>query len=400
MTHAWVKWLPAAVVSAVIATAVVAVPMQADAAVDLPDKTAQEVLGLVSDSTLTSFSGTLEQTANLGLPDIGAALSSLPNSSTEQPGEGHSGNGTPASAAPAGGDPMAAATTALELLTGSHTARVFADGPDKLRVQIMDRLDERNLIINGEEVWYYDSETNEAAHLTIPADVKADARAEFEAAKERAKEKARAELGALPTPAELADRLLTDLDPSTLVTVGTDTTVAGRSAYELLLTPRTDETLVASASIFVDSETGAPLSVDVRARDQQEPAFRIAFTEVDFTAPDAALFAFTPPAGATVTERTVPEHDGHDAPGQKDARDPAGSVPVTVTGKGWAAVAELVAGSVSAELTASPVFDQLTTAVVGGRLLSTTLLNVLVTDDGRVLAGSVPVATLQAAAAE
>ncbi|TFD47890.1 DUF2092 domain-containing protein [Cryobacterium frigoriphilum] len=378
------RWLPAVVVPAVIAVAVVAVPMQAGAAVDLPDKTAQEVLGLVSDSTVSSFSGTLEQTSNLGLPDLGSALSSMPS------GSGDSETDAAASAA----------TTALELLTGSHTARVFADGADNLRVQVIDSLNERNLIVNGDEVWFYDSETNEATHLAIPADVHADARAELE----DATAKAQAEAGAMPTPAELADRLLSDLDASTEVTVGTDTAIAGRDAYELRLTPRTDETLVASASIFVDSETGMPLSVDVRAHGQEDPAFRVAFTKVSFTAPDAALFAFTPPAGATVTEQALPEHDGnadHEALTEKDLSDlAAGDLPVTVTGEGWAAVAELPAGTVSAELTSSPLFAQLTTSVTGGALFSTTLLNVLVTDDGRVLAGSVPVETLQAAAAE
>jgi hypothetical protein len=38
--------------------------------------------------------------------------------------------------------------------------------------------------------------------------------------------------------------------------------------------------------------------------------------------------------------------------------------------------------------------------VQGGRLLSTALVNVLVLDDGRVVAGSVPLERLQAAAAQ
>ncbi|RJT87108.1 outer membrane lipoprotein carrier protein LolA [Cryobacterium melibiosiphilum] len=372
------RWMPAVVVPAVIAVAVVAVPLQAGAVVDLPDKTAAEVLALVSDSTVSSFSGTIEQTSNLGLPDLGSALSGMSTGSSD--------SGTDAAAS--------AATTALELLTGSHTARVFADGPGNLRVQVIDRLDERNLIVNGDEVWFYDSDSNEATHLSIPAGTEADARAQLE----EAKTKAAAELGEMPTPAELADTLLADLDSSTEVTVGTDTAIAGRDAYELRLTPRTDETLVASASIFVDSETGMPLSVNVRAQGQQDPAFQVAFTEVSFTAPDAALFTFTPPAGATVTEQALPDHDGtsdHDF-GEK----PAGDLPVTVTGEGWAAVAELPAGTVDAEVTASPLFTQVTTAITGGYLFSTSLLNVLVTDDGRVLAGSVPVESLQAAAAE
>ena len=397
MSRVWLRWMPAVVVPAVIAVAVVAVPLQAGAAVDLPNKTAAEVLALVSGSTVSSFSGTLEQTSNLGLPDL-SALSSMPATSSGEFGSddvGEDGAGAEASAAPDTADTMAAATTALELLTGSHTARVFADGPDNLRVQVIDRLDERNLIRSGDEVWFYDSATNEATHLSIPADAGADARAQLDEAK------AQAELGEMPTPAELADTLLSNLDASTEVTVGTDTAIAGRDAYELRLTPRTGETLVESASIFVDGETGMPLSVDVRARGQEDPAFRVAFTEVSFTTPDAALFAFTPPADATVTEQALPEHAAAEGTTEKDFGDlTAEDLPVTVTGEGWAAVADLPAGTVPADLTASPLFDQVTVDVDGARLFSTTLLNVLVTDDGRVLAGSVPVETLQAAAAE
>ena len=42
------------------------------------------------------------------------------------------------------------------------------------------------------------------------------------------------------------------------------------------------------------------------------------------------------------------------------------------------------------------MFAQATTAVPGGRLLHTALVNVLVTSDGRVFAGSVPLERLQA----
>ena len=41
---------------------------------------------------------------------------------------------------------------------------------------------------------------------------------------------------------------------------------------------------------------------------------------------------------------------------------------------------------------------RLTTAADGGRVLHTALVNVLLTDDGRVLAGAVPVSSLESAA--
>jgi len=50
-------------------------------------------------------------------------------------------------------------------------------------------------------------------------------------------------------------------------------------------------------------------------------------------------------------------------------------------------------------MTSSKIFAQVTSAVDGGRLLSTALVNVLLTDDGRLFAGSVPLERLQTAAA-
>ena len=95
-------------------------------------------------------------------------------------------------------------------------------GPDKARVQIMDRMAERNAVRNGDELWFYNSKDNTAAHAQLPAD----------AAGRHA-----ARPGTVPTPEDLADKLLAKLDASTEVTVGPDVQVAGRAAYNLVLTP-------------------------------------------------------------------------------------------------------------------------------------------------------------------
>jgi len=378
MPNKSLKWLPAVVVPAVIAVGVIAVPMQAGAAVDLPDKTPKQVLLMVGDSSVRSFSGTIEQSSDLGLPDmdLGGTMSSSPS-------EGPAGPGTDVSAP--------AVTAALELLTGSHTARVYADGPDNVRVQILDRLAERDLISNGTDAWYYESQTNAVTHVAVPAPDEATA-ADKKAALERFAP------GGLSSPAEVADRFLSGLDPSTTVSVGSDARVAGRTVYDLILTPASTETLVHSISIAVDSETGVPLRVTVRATGQTDPAFEVGFTSVDFSAPSADLFTFTPPANATVTEQSLPVAGDTDHMTIEDGTAPTPGDGPVVIGSGWDAVVELPPASAPKELTASPLFTQLSSSVAGGRALSTSLLNVLVTTDGRVLAGSVSIERLQAVA--
>ncbi|TFD57856.1 DUF2092 domain-containing protein [Cryobacterium suzukii] len=369
------KWLPACVVPAVVIAAVIAVPLQAGAAVDLPDKTAEQVLQLVNDSTVSAFSGSVVQSSDLGLPslDVSAGMAGSMPTDTSDSGSGMSS--------------ADALRTALELLSGSHEFRVYVGGEAQSRVQIKDRMAERDLIRNGNELWYYDSNTNEATHLSAPADLAASAQTKFA--------KLQAQLPTdLSTPALLAERFLAALDPSTAVEVGPDAQVAGRSAYQLLLTPRTAETLVASVSIAVDSETGLPLEVTVLARGQSAPALQIAFTTIDFAAVNASRFDFVPPATATVTEQSVPARP--DAPRGDHMR--AADVAPVVTGTGWSTVVELPAVAVPAELNDNPLIEQLMVSVDGGRALTASLVTVFLASDGRIFAGAVPLAQLQAAA--
>ncbi|MBG6238726.1 outer membrane lipoprotein-sorting protein [Mycetocola sp. CAN_C7] len=359
MSRKSLRWLPAVVVPGVIAVAIVAVPLQAGASVDLPDKTADEVLQLIGESTEDSFSGTVEKTAALGLPTLPDGI----------------GGGSESSDAGLVG-------TALELSSGTQEARVSADGPLNLRVQTKDVLAERNLISNGTDAWFYDSETNVATHVAIPADVTSAITDKLDAA------------SALATPAEVADRVIDELGDSTDFAVGTDSTVAGRTVYELILTPKASGTLAESISISVDSETGLPLQVSVAASGQNEPALEVGFTAIDFATPSADLFTFAPGDGVTVEETPFPSAPEHSEP---PTEPDAGDRPV-VTGTGWAAIVELPAGTVPDDVSSNPLFAELTTEVDGGRLLSTALVNVLLTDDGRVLAGSVAVERLQAAA--
>lgn len=356
MSRKSLSWLPALVVPAVIAAAVVAVPLQAGASVDLPDKSADEVLQLLAESTEDSFSGTVEKTADLGLPSIPEGMDAV------APGD------------------AGAVGSLFELLGGTQEARVFVDGPLNLRVQVKDSLAERLAVTNGTDAWYYDSETNVATHVAIPADAEAELREKLDGA------------ASVATPAQVADRILDELGPSTNFAVGTDSTVAGRTVYELVLTPKASGILAESMSISVDSETGLPLQVTVDAAGQDEPAFEVGFTSIDLADPAADLFRFTP-GDVTIEEKPFPSApDGAPhGPGS-----PVGE-PV-VSGTGWDAIVEIPAASVPDDLATDPLFAQLTTEVDGGRVFSTALVTVLLTDDGRLLAGSVPADRLVAAA--
>ena len=341
MSNRLLRWLPAVIAPAAVVGAAVALPLSAGDASDLPAKTPEQVLQLVQQSrSLAGFSGTVRQTSDLGLP-------SLPTG----------GTGSEADAA-----------NAISLLTGTHTARVFEAGSTERRLQVLDPMSERDVVRNGQDVWLWDAKKNVATHVVLP---------------ERS-----TDTGDVATPTDAARKALDAIDGSTRVAVDGGGTVAGRDTYRLVLTPRSDGTTVGSVGIDVDAATGLPLGVEVTARGATSPAFAVAFTQVDLTKPADSVFDFTPPTGATVKQQALPE--GRPASGPKP----------TVTGSGWDAVVSVPAsGSTASQIASDPLGRQLTKSVDGGRVLTTTLVNVLLTDDGRVLAGAVPVSRLQAVAA-
>ncbi|MGT2427323.1 LolA family protein [Amnibacterium kyonggiense] len=350
MQHRLLRWLPAAVAPVVVA-GVVAVPLVAAATPPgLPTRSAQQVLELVAKAKdLDGFSGTVRQTSDLGLgsvPTVGAG----------------SGSET---------------ASALDLLTGDHTAQVAVAGATKERVAILDPSAERDVIRDGRTLWVWDSKANSATKVTATG----TARPEDDQA--------------ATSPADLASRLLADVGPSTSVTVDRAQSVAGRDAYTLVLAPRTSATTIGSVRIAVDAKTGLPLDVQVIARGASSPAFETGFTDISYAVPAASTFAFTPPTDAKVTTKTVA------VPSEADLRAHAehrtGAKP-TVSGSGWASVVQVPAADVPADLASNPTVLRLTEPVAGGRVLKTALVNVLLTDDGRVLAGAVPVAALESAA--
>jgi hypothetical protein len=390
--------VPAIAAPAIIAAGVLAGTIPARAGDPLPGKTPAEVLALLDGHATHTFSGTIEQSSELGLPELPAA-------------------GPTSGPASAGG-----AASVFELLAAEHTARVYMDGKTKVRVQVMDRMAEREIVRSGSDLWFYSSKDNSTAHLTLPAyahdlpltdpaapgtppagpPVQDDSACPGQDCPSHT---------VPPTPQELAGHLLAKLEPTTAVSVGDDVDVAGRAAYNLVLEPRTDATLVGKVAIAVDGETGMPLSVQVTARGADSPSFRAGFTSLSFDAPDDSLFSFAPPPGSTVEELQAPDPSRgppakgtpgmHMTPDEPAAMHQHPARP-TVTGKGWETVMEIPAaaagGTLAGSLLQDPLLSQAAAVVPGGRLLSTTLFNVLITDDGRIFAGMVPPDRLEAAA--
>jgi outer membrane lipoprotein-sorting protein len=313
----------------------------------LPPTTPEQLLVDLQKVSVEHLSGTVEQEANLGIPAI-PAQSGSDNSEFNS------------------------------LLTGKNRLGVWLSDPDKARVALYGDLGESDVITNGTDLWTWSSQQNKATHATVPEDSGPQTPGPTPSD--------------LPkTPQEAAQQVLQAVGPTTDLSVDSAVTVAGRPAYDLVLRPRDQASLLTQARLAVDSDTHLPLKVEVFAGDIS--VFRVSYTEIDFAQPDAKLFTFTPPPGAEVTE-VSPKADSDESkrPTPDSAHEPK------VVGEGWTTVV-ITKMPARASSDSSPGADQreaflqqlpkVSGSWGSGRLLAGTAFTAVFTDDGRLAIGSV-----------
>ena len=384
------RWIPSVAVPAVIALGAVAVPLQANA-VDLPDLSASEVMVLMQKSEVLEFSGTIVKVSDMGIPSLEFSSMVSEDMADEMAEK------MPAEFAdfvPAVIESNAL-TQAMELVSGTHNVRVYVSGQDKMRAQILDPMSQRDLMVNGDEFWIYDAKTATASTGTL--DMEIDPAKQATAEKE-VLDYAESIALDLSSPEAIANYLVDMIDETSTVEVGKDHSVAGRSAYQLLISPDADASLVERAEISVDSETGLPLRVEIYSTQQSEAAFSVGFESISFGPIDASLFEFTPPAGTVVTTLDSSDLEGY---ADKDSSNLEAELEAAfkdaakpqVIGEDWQSVVYLPAmpADIPAELMATELFADMLTEVPGGKVFSSALVNVLLTDSGEVFMGAVTI---------
>ena len=333
MFRSKVGWTSAAAV--VTVAGVLAGTMLASAAgPNLPKRTpAQLLLALRTAKPPASMTAVLTETANLGFPSL-PNIAGLSNS----------------------------VFSGLSLITGTHTVNVWYAGPQQVRIALPVSFGETDLRINGDEAWLWNSHGQTATHYLPPTPAqqkaaKAARAARFKMFKSvhpnapiarciatlrpattRSRAANRKVIKCLrahmvhpvtgkrfktsvawgnilseaqpPTPQQTVNRLLAMVGKTTKVTVDGTTEVAGRSAYQLVIAPRTSQSLIDRIVIAVDGQTSLPLQVQVFARGVSSPAFQFGFTSLNFAKPAASNFTFTPPAGAHVKTERLPVFGG------------------------------------------------------------------------------------------
>jgi outer membrane lipoprotein-sorting protein len=260
----------------------------------LPARTTAQLLAAVSNPAALppAMTAVVQETASLGLPD-------LPGSS----------------------DPL----SPLSLLSGTHTFKIWYDGPVRVRVAVPVSLGETDLRRDGNSAWVWNSRTNQATHYLLPAGTPAGP------------------LGApssvpqsVPTPQQLAKQILAAVGPTTTVGLQQNVTVAGQAAYQLSLAPKDGRSLIGQVRIAIDARDSLPLQVQVFARGASGPALSVGYTSLSFAIPAASNFSFSPPPGAKVKTVTVPAGPSGAA---------SGVVPIPAGPPGTASAVPIPAGS-------------------------------------------------------
>jgi outer membrane lipoprotein-sorting protein len=280
--------------TAVAVTAITVAALQipaAQASPDLANKTPAQLLASIStDAKVPPMTGTVVETASLGLPQL------------------------PSTA----GNP----TSMMSLLTGSHTMKVYYQDAKHYRLSIPQPSSETDVIANGSTVWLWQSAS--------------DSVTEFTGADQASAKKAVPQVTQTPlTPQQAANQVLAKVGATTLVSVQANVMVAGEPSYQLVLAPKDSRSLVGKVVIAIDGKYGVPLRVQLYAKGATSPAFQVGYTALQWVSPASANFSFTPPKGASVDVVNVKD-ESKSASGSTSASATAG---FGTYGKSWLTVA-------------------------------------------------------------
>ena len=136
----WIRAVsPPIAVGAVIAVSAVGLPANASAP-QLSPKTAQQVVALLANQTVSGLSGDVVEKSALGLPSL-----------------------------PSGGGGRSTTAGLTGLLAGTHSLRVWVGKAGQFRAQVLDTLDETEVVSDGTTLWTYVYSTNSVNRMTLPA---------------------------------------------------------------------------------------------------------------------------------------------------------------------------------------------------------------------------------------
>src|SRR3954462_5685735 len=243
------RWLVPVAVACALGLIALVPTLSSAATPDLPTITPEQLVAKVKQSNVQAFSGKFQLTPDLGIPNLSALQGAGEQSTGFNP---------------------------AELLSGTHSATIAVDGPDRQRVSMPGSLNEVDAFHDGQNAWLWQSDGHKVTHFILPADSPEPQEAPHPT----------------PTPDALAKDLLDQITPSTNVSVTTPAYVADRAVYELVLAPHSADSTIDHVGIAGDAANGMPLEVPVVPKGQTQPAVDLGFTKIAYSKAGGS-FSFT-----------------------------------------------------------------------------------------------------------
>ena len=106
-------------------------------------------------------------------------------------------------------------------------------------------------------------------------------------------------------PVAAINAFVQKIAPVAVLAVSGQEMVAGQTCYVLSLVPKAPNTIFGSIQVAVASKTYLPLKIEVYAKGSTTPVLSAGFTSVSYSKIADSTLTFTPPAGVTVTYKTL-----------------------------------------------------------------------------------------------
>jgi len=257
------------IIAAVTATASASVP-------SLPARTPAQLLAEAIQAISKPpgpFTATIQEKANLGLPQLPQAVQ------------------------PSG---------AADVTSGTQTVNIWYGGPQHIRIAHPVPAGESDLRLDGRTLWLWNSKTQTATKVTLPAGGTGLPGQAGNGAGGSCPPATASSVCTTFSPQAAASQILKALGPSTVVALDSNVKAPTGPAYQLALVPRTSQSLVSKVVIVIDGTRHLPVSVEVFGRGSTGVVFSVGFSSLTFGMPAASNFTFTPPPGATVMTHVVP----------------------------------------------------------------------------------------------
>lgn len=178
-----------------------------------------------------------------------------------------------------GSDPM---------LTGA-SGRLWARADGHFRLELQSDAGDAQIVSDGKTLSVYSASANTLYKLSLPA--------------ERARGAKTERMGGVPSIGAI-NGALAKLAGQLNLSAASGTTIAGRPAYTVRVTPKDQSGQIGAAEIGWDAATGTPLRIAIYAKDATDPVLELKVTDISFGPVGDDVFITPAPQGARVMDLT------------------------------------------------------------------------------------------------